>query len=89
MALFETHPFQIGVVLWGRILYNRDMFTGFSFSPERQSRMVRTIFGMARWNPYVRNWPVVLEALRELWENGKVSELKSPFYEPLEKPMVK
>jgi hypothetical protein len=48
--------------------------------------MVRTIFGMARWNPYVENWPVVLEALRRLWEMGKVSELKSPFYEPVEKP---
>ena len=40
---------------------------------------------MARWNPYVTNWPVVLGALRQLWEVGKVSQLKSPFYEPFEK----
>ena len=63
------------------------MFTGLPLGPypEWQTHMVRTIFGMARWNPYVRNWPVVLEALRELWEMGKVSELKSPFYEPFER----
>jgi hypothetical protein len=41
---------------------------------------------LARWNPYVSNWPIVLAALRRLWETGKVSELKSPFYEPLKKP---
>ena len=39
-----------------------------------------------RWSPYVTNWPVVLDALRHLWQAGKVSELKSPFYEPVEKP---
>ncbi len=32
------------------------------------------------------NWPILLDALRHLWGMGKVSELKSPFYEPLEKP---
>ena len=38
-----------------------------------------------RWNQYVANWPIVLDALRKLWEMGKVSELKTPFFEPFEK----
>jgi hypothetical protein len=61
------------------------MLTGFPLGVESNSRMAR-IFGMARWNPYVSNWPLVLEALRKLWEMGKVSELRSPFYESFEKP---
>ena len=65
------------------------MLAGFSLNSERQSQTARAIFGMARWNPYVTNWPVVLAALRQLWEVGKVSELKSPFYEPVEKPVNK
>jgi DNA-directed RNA polymerase specialized sigma24 family protein len=32
------------------------------------------------------NWPTMLDALRQLWETGKVSEFKTPFYEPLKKP---
>jgi hypothetical protein len=51
--------------------------------------MVRSLFGAARWNRYVANWPVVLAALSRLWETGKVSELKSPFYELFEKPAPK
>ncbi|HEX9385673.1 MAG TPA: sigma factor-like helix-turn-helix DNA-binding protein [Anaerolineales bacterium] len=35
---------------------------------------------------FMTNWPIILDALRRLWEMGKVSELKSPFYEPIEKP---
>ena len=31
----------------------------------------------------------VVGGLSELWENGKVSELKSPFYELIEKPASK
>jgi hypothetical protein len=64
------------------------MLTGFPLGDEWQRRLVRTILGMARWNPYVSNWPVVLNALRRLWEMGKVSELKSPFYEPVDKPVI-
>lgn len=45
--------------------------------------------GATRWNQYRAHWPVVLDALRQLWEVGKVSELKSPFYELLEKPVIK
>jgi hypothetical protein len=47
--------------------------------------MINGLFGATRWNQYVANWPVVLAALNRLWEAGKVSELKSPFYEPVEK----
>jgi hypothetical protein len=35
------------------------------------------------------NWPMILEALRRLWEMGRVSALQSPFYEPFEKPTNK
>ena len=38
---------------------------------------------------FMTNWPIILDALRRLWETGKVSELKSPFYEPIEKPANK
>ena len=47
--------------------------------------MISGLFGAARWNQYVAHWPVVLAALNRLWEVGKVSELKTPFYEPVEK----
>jgi hypothetical protein len=60
------------------------MLTGFPLGVE-ESQVAKAIFGLARWNPYVSNWPIVLHALRQLWEMGKVSELKSPFYEPFEK----
>jgi hypothetical protein len=59
---------------------------GMPFNEQGNSRMVRSLFGATRWNQYVRNWHVVLSALRQLWEVGKVYELKSPFYEPFEKP---
>ena len=42
-------------------------------------RLVRA----TRWNQYASHWPVTLSALRRLWEVGKTSELKSPFYEPI------
>lgn len=62
------------------------MFTGFMFGEESQRQVVRGLFRATRWNQYRANWPVVLNALYRLWEMGKVSELKSPFYEPVEKP---
>lgn len=66
------------------------MLTEFLFSDEWQSHSsVKTLFSMARWNPYVTNWPVVLDALRQLWETGKVSKLETPFFEPFEKPVHK
>jgi len=58
------------------------MLTELPFNPDGQNRLI----SLARWNPYVSHWPVVLAALRELWEKGKISELKSPFYEPIEQP---
>jgi len=35
-------------------------------------------------NQYLANWPVLLDALRRLWEIGRVSELKTPFYDPFD-----
>lgn len=61
------------------------MLTGLPLGDGRQARVVSAVFGATRWNQYTANWPVVLDALRQLWEMGKVSELKSPFYEPVEK----
>ena len=57
------------------------MLTGFPLGVEWNSRMARDIFifGMARWNPYVSNWPIVLDAFRRGWATGRVSELKTPF----------
>jgi hypothetical protein len=62
------------------------MFSRFIFGEEWQRPMVRTLMGATRWNKYLANWPVVLNALHRLWEMGKVSELKSPYYDPVEKP---
>lgn len=65
------------------------MLTGlFSLSNEWQTHMVRKLFGATRWNQYVANWPIVLAALRELWEMGRVSELKTPFCEPPQKQKI-
>jgi hypothetical protein len=38
---------------------------------------------------FMTNWPIILDALHHLWEMGKVSELKTPFYELFEKPANK
>jgi hypothetical protein len=59
------------------------MRTEFPLNDEwkRESSDVRAVFGAIRWNQYYANWPVVLGALRKLWEMGKVSEMKSPFFE--------
>ncbi|MGE5643447.1 MAG: hypothetical protein ACM3Y8_10585 [Byssovorax cruenta] len=62
------------------------MVTEFPFNDEWQNRShVRTLFGAARWNQYVSNWSITLAALRQLWKMGKVSELKSPFYDLVER----
>jgi transcriptional accessory protein Tex/SPT6 len=57
------------------------MFTSFPPSDTWNSHLVKNLFGAIRMNEYRKNWPIVLAALRELWKTGKVSELKSPFYE--------
>ena len=65
------------------------MLDEFTFSDVWKSdRMVRGLHDMVRMNQYVSNWPVVLDALRRLWETGKVSQLKSSFYEPVKKPKI-
>ena len=55
------------------------MLTGFPIEDQ-----VKNLFGALRMNQYITNWPIVLDALRRLWEIGKVSELKTPFYEPFD-----
>lgn len=68
------------------LYYNRNMFTGMARSDTWNSYLVKNLSGALRMNQYRTNWPIVLAALRHLWETGKVSELKSPFYEPVENP---
>jgi hypothetical protein len=76
----------------GRLAYyNKTMLAGpgrFPLGDDGQNRIAIKLFRLARWNPYVTHWPIVLGALHRLWEMGKVSELKTPFYEPVEKPEV-
>ena len=57
------------------------MFTGFPISDEWKG-----LLGSMRMNQYMANWPIVLRALRRLWEIGKVSKLETPYFEPFEKP---
>jgi hypothetical protein len=65
------------------------MLDDFPFHDQWKSEtMVGGLFDVVRMNQYVSNWPVVLAALRRLWETGKVSQLKSSFYEPVEKPKI-
>ncbi|HEX9385678.1 MAG TPA: hypothetical protein VF918_05115 [Anaerolineales bacterium] len=69
-----------------------EMLARFARHNPQKSFFVKDISGMVRmnqYNQYMRHWPIVLKALRRLWELGKVSELKSPFYEPVEKPANK
>ena len=65
-------------------------FRGDEFNNEPISRStleaLASIWRWNQWHPYVENWTIALKALRQLWETGKVSELKSPYYEPLKKP---
>jgi len=69
-----------------------EMLARFARQNAGKSFFVKDISGMVRmnqYNQYMRHWPIVLKALRRLWELGKVSELKSPFFEPVEKPANK
>ena len=65
------------------------MLTGLPVGDEWKNRVVKALFSATRWSQYIMNWSIALAALRQLWETGKVSELKSPFYEPFEKPANK
>jgi hypothetical protein len=64
------------------------MFAADPVEEDWKNRGVKNMFGAMRWNQYVSNWPVVLEALRRLWETGKVSQLKTTCYEPVKTPKV-
>lgn len=49
------------------------------------TRRLTSFHDMNQYRQYEAQWPIALEALRTLWEVGKMSELKSPFYERVEK----
>ena len=66
------------------------MHSGFFFHEDREwmSNRAHDLFEVMRktratqqWMQYVSNWPIALNALRQLWEQGRVSQLKSPFWE--------
>ena len=74
-----------------------DLIEKYSLGGEEKSRLMMALLTAARRNhatltryrdyvEYVENRPIALVALRRLWEMGKVSELKTPFYELFEKP---
>jgi len=73
-----------------------NMLSDYPFSAEWKSdrttsdlggliRRLTLFHDMNQYRQYMANWPIALEALRQLWEVGKVSELKSPFYERVER----
>jgi hypothetical protein len=88
--LIELSPREV------RILQLRyGLLNGQSYTPEEVGRKmgitrerVRQIEAQAL-SRFMTNWPMILDALHHLWEMGKVSELKSPFCEPFEKPANK
>jgi hypothetical protein len=51
-----------------------------------QFELARRVRATQQWIRYTSNWPIALRALRQLWETGRVSELKSPFWEPPQTP---
>ncbi len=65
------------------------LLDGQSYTPEDVGRKMGVTLERVRQmeaqalSQLTTNWPILLKALRRLWEMGKVSELKSPFYEPL------
>jgi hypothetical protein len=65
------------------------MLIGYPFSLDQKSQryMFKRVLDVARWSLFVSNWSIALNALRQLWESGKASEFKTPFYEPVEKPV--
>jgi hypothetical protein len=76
-----------------------DMLNEFPFSDEwKSARTMTDLFDrihmlttfpvsddMNQYMQYMAQWLIALEALRQLWEAGKVSQMKSPFYEPVER----
>ncbi len=61
------------------------MLTGFSFGYEGKNFSEKRLLGAMRMNQYTANWHIVLEALRQLWETGKVTKLETPYFESIEK----
>lgn len=61
------------------------MIAPFPMSDDLKAPFVDGLLAAMRMNQYRINWPVLLAALRRLWETGKVSQFKTPYYEPLPK----
>jgi len=47
---------------------------------------LKSPFSAKRMKPYIPEWPLILEGLRQMWEIGVVTELETGFFEPFEKP---
>ena len=61
------------------------MIAPFPMSDDLKTPFVDGLLAAIHMNRYQTNWPVLLAALRRLWETGKVSQFKTPYYEPLGK----
>ncbi len=59
------------------------MLTRFPIQDERKTW--KDLLGAMRMNQYRANWPVVLDALRQLWKTGKVTKLETPLIELVNK----
>ena len=66
--------------------YKQTMFTGFPISDEWKKRSTEKLLNAVHMNRIMANWPVVLAALRQLWETGKATKLETPYFEPFERP---
>jgi hypothetical protein len=42
--------------------------------------------GYGRMKPYIPDWPVMLDGLRDMWEIGEETILETPFFEWFNKP---
>lgn len=68
------------------MVYNQTMFIEFPLSDEWKKRTTQNLLSLMRLNQIMANWPVVLAALRQLWETGKETKLETPYFEPFERP---
>lgn len=77
------HEFRILQLRYG-------LLDGQAYTPEEMERKfgiprehVRQIEAQAM-SRLMTNWPILLDALRHLWQAGKVSEFKTPFFKPFD-----
>jgi hypothetical protein len=76
---------------WGKYVirfldYNKNMLPRFPIGNDQRHFFDKRLFALMRLNQYRANWPILLKALRQLWDFGKVTKLETPFFEPFEKP---